>query len=190
MKDLEESTVFLSEKEGREYILNWERSVNVYRQAFHGSTSYNGNNAEKLLDNADSLEKDLQEALLGEDDKLQLAMKFVQTLKDFRAVVHSCFGMRLLDPEYETYINNFSASYRALNISVTVKVHLVEKHLVEFLKMFGETHALGFYSEQAMESFHNESVVDLIDEHQVAVEHPKFGEKLVNVMVRINGKHI
>ena len=111
---------------------------------------YLGNHAEKLLDNVESLESELQQMLYGEDDKLNLAMNFLSVLKDFREVVHSCFGMRDLDPRYAEYIEKFSQSYRMLNISVTVKVHLVESHLVAFLKFFREEHSLGFYSEQVI----------------------------------------
>ena len=138
MMELETSTVFESEKAGRAYLVQWEKSCNVSRTAFHGSTNYNGNNAERLLDKVESLEESL-EGLIVEGEKLALARKFISVFKDFRAVVHSCFGMRDLDPNYEHYIDVFSKSYRALNISVTVKVHLVEAHLAEFLKFFGET---------------------------------------------------
>ena len=133
----------------------------------------------------------MEHMLAGEDDiKLNVAMKYMTTLKDFRSVVHSCFGMRDLDPRYEDNIQKFSSSYRALNISVTVKVHLVERHLADFLKYFGEEHSLGFYSEQAMESLHDELRSDLRDEQMVVKDHPRCGEKLVNLACRVNGKHM
>ena len=189
MKEFERSNVFQSEGEGRTYILNWEKGVGVYRQTFHGSTSYNGANSKKLLENVASLERDLKANLVEEDGRLATAMKFCKAIGDFSDVVDACFGMEL-NPVYETFIQNFSCSYRDLGISVPVKVHLIEKHLSQFLKMFGEEHGLGFYSEQSMESFHNDSKADIIDEKIVPVDHPRHGEQLMNVMVRINGKHI
>ena len=86
--------------------------------------------------------------LEGEAEKLDVALKFLATLKKFAKVVHACFGTRELDPNYEMYIKEFCESYRGLNISLPVKFHLVESHLAEFLKMYGEEHPLGFFSEQ------------------------------------------
>ena len=66
---------------------------------------------------------------------------------------------------------------------------MLESHAVEFLKMKGEKHGLGFYSEQSMESMHyefrEEWGTDKLD-----VKHPNYGQKLLNTTVRINGKHI
>ena len=42
MKELETSLVFPSEKAGREYLVKWEKSANINRTAFHGTTNYTG----------------------------------------------------------------------------------------------------------------------------------------------------
>ena len=42
MKELERSSVFLSEKEGREFLCSWEKGHSIQRTAFHGTTSYTG----------------------------------------------------------------------------------------------------------------------------------------------------
>ena len=52
-----------------------------------------------------------------------------------------------------------------------------------------EKHGLGFFSEQAMESMHKELKVEWGKE-KVDIKHPLYGEKLLNTVVRINGKHI
>ena len=80
-------------------------------------------------------------------------------------------------------------TYRTLDISTSVKVRILETHIVESLKIMGEEHGLGFYSEQAMESMHH----DLLEEwggEKVDESHPRYGEKLKQTMVRVNGKHI
>ena len=58
---------------------------------------------------------------------------------------------------------------------------LLETHAVEFLKIMG--------GQQAMESMHH----DLLEEwggEKVDESHPRYGEKLKQTMVRVNGKHI
>ena len=68
-------------------------------------------------------------------------------------------------------------------------MHLVESHAEEFLKLKGEEHGLGFYSEQAMESMHKELKLEW-GADKVDVKHPNYGLKLKATVVRINGKHI
>ena len=60
---------------------------------------------------------------------------------------------------------------------------------MEFLKSKGEERGLGFFSEQAMESLHKEFKkewgVDRVDKN-----HPSYGDRLRNTLVRLNAKHI
>ena len=80
-------------------------------------------------------------------------------------------------------------TYRALKISIPLKVHLLESPAVEFLKMKSEEHGLGYYSEQAMESMHKELRSEW-GADKVDVKHPRYGENLKKTVVRINGKHL
>ena len=68
-------------------------------------------------------------------------------------------------------------------------MHLLETHAEQFLKMMGEENGLGFYSEQAGESFHHEFKGEWGGE-KVDVKHPNYGERLKRTVVRVNGKHI
>ena len=65
----------------------------------------------------------------------------------------------------------------------------MESHAVEFLKMKGEKHGLGFYSEQAMESMHHELKEEWVAD-KVDVKHENYGQNLRRTVVRVNGKHI
>ena len=98
--------------------------------------------------------------------------------------------MRELKPDYEDDIKIFMDNYRALGLTVTPKVHILEAHTAQFLKMFNENKALGWYSEQAMESCHQELKKELRAEAMVGVDHENYGEKLKNIMVRVTGKHM
>ena len=66
---------------------------------------------------------------------------------------------------------------------------MLETHAEEFLKLKGENHGLGYYSEQAMESMHKELKQDW-GADKVDEMHSSFGPKLRKTVVRINGKHI
>ena len=82
--------------------------------------------------------------------------------------------------------------YRELNISVTVKLHILEAHTTSFLKMYKEKYSLGFFSEQAMQSCHSEMQFELNAEKQVLISHPNYGpkNKMVSLISRVNGKHV
>ena len=102
----------------------------------------------------------------------------------------SLFALFSYKCKYEEYIEIFMTAYRALDLTIPVKFHLLEKHCAQFLKMYKEEHGLGYFSEQAMESCHSEMKRDLLAEKQVSVNHPNYGEKLVNLISRVNGKHV
>ena len=99
-----------------------------------------------------------------------------------------CFGQDLL-PGYRNAICEFSKLYRCLGISISPKVHIVEDHLIEFLKDKGEEHGAGYWSEQAMESCHKDFRNEW-EPNKVPEKHPDYGEKLLNTIVRYNWKHI
>ena len=52
-------------------------------------------------------------------------------MKAFDIVVDRCFGVHL-QGDYAEAIKDFSDKYRALEILVPLKVHLVEDHVVQF----------------------------------------------------------
>ena len=88
-------------------------------------------------------------------DRIVEAMPYIVVLKAFDKVVHSCFGVTLVEG-YKENITMFSKLYRELGITVTPKVHMVEQHITDFMALKGEAAGLGFYSEQAMESVHHD----------------------------------
>jgi hypothetical protein len=108
--------------------------------------------------------------------RMELAEQYVQAFKQFAKVVESCFGQVLM-PGYAPHIDQFMTTYRSLKISIPMKVHLLESHAQEFLKMKGEEHGLGFYSEQW-------------GSEKVDVKHPNHGNNLLTTTVIINGKHL
>ena len=92
---------------------------------------------------------------------------------------------------YEKAIQKFSETYRSLeNMSVTPKIHIVEHHLVDFLKRKQEEHGLGWWSEQAFEAMHSDVKKEWETVKICDPNHPDFAQRLLEFVTRYNAKHI
>ena len=101
----------------------WLKKKGIRRCVYHyqGSASFEGNQAEKLLKNVDSLEQAVM-SQTGQDTIIK-AMPFIQVMRLFKKVVDACFGQALHN-SYPTCINDFMVAYRSLGISIPLKVVL------------------------------------------------------------------
>ena len=164
-----------------------ECGIDISRTCYHGKSSFIGNEARKLLKKVDQLEVRLYQALTG-TDMLPLAQLYMKAFKEFDLV---CFGQKL-DPSYQTHIEEFMATYRSLGISVTLKLHVLERHTKEFLVEVGGEESglgLGYFSEQSFESMHHETEEE--EGRMPLLEtHPQFGPDLEDLVVRMNGKRM
>ena len=177
---------FKSEQEGIKFLDKWMKSVHVEKTVYHGSASFVGGMAVRLLNNLDSLRKTVEEQL--DRDTGSLVLPFIEALDAFNSVRVMCFGQQLV-PGFEEKIEEFSIKYRSLNSSVSLKVHLVESHLQEFLEEKGGYFGAGYFSEQAMESCHYDFGSEW-EGNKVPENHPDYGTKLLRTVVRYNGKHL
>ena len=146
-----ECNLFPTPEEGQAFMDSWfeQPEVNISRTVYHGKASFVGNMAKKILDKIDSLEARLSEALSG-SVKEELGKQYVQAFRQFGVVVDSCFGQSV-HPLFEDHIKTFVTTYRALGISVTLKLHILERHTAEFIHGFGNgQQGLGFFSEQVI----------------------------------------
>ncbi|CAH0547097.1 unnamed protein product [Brassicogethes aeneus] len=128
-------------KEFEAESLAWAKACHAQREVTHGGHGFKGNSCRRLLSNVD---------VLRAKKKLGL-LKYVKAFEDFNEVVKACFGNNL-DENFATYINIFKQSFLDLDIKITPKVHAVFYHITQFCKE--NNMALGFFSEQAMESIH------------------------------------
>ena len=88
---------------------------------YQGSAYFEGNQVEKLLNCVDSLEaKVLREC---SPEIIIKALPYVELLRLFKKVVGACFG-QTRDKNYTTYISQFMKAYRALGISIPLKVRI------------------------------------------------------------------
>jgi len=114
--------------------IDWSDKLHVYQQPYHGDT-FEGNDVRKLQRNLDVLDEILPQHFSA----------YVTALKALRDVNSSCLGLQL-DEYYADVLKHFSESYRKLDISVTVKVHILEKHVKQYIERTNDS--LGTVSEQ------------------------------------------
>ena len=121
VKELERR-VFDTPEEGKNFLDEWMATpgINVSRTVYHGSASFIGNMAQKLLKKVDHLLVKLEQTL--SQDRFVLAKVYVKAFKQFDLVVESCFG-QTLTPRYSDLIKSFMTTYRSLNISIPLKVN-------------------------------------------------------------------
>jgi len=102
--------------------LEWAKKCNVSRKCINdGYSSFVGNDCYKLLNSIDILES---MKCLG-------ICKYVEVFRKLAIVVHGCFSLNL-DSKFKDYIKSFKASYMALGISITPKIHIIFEHVSEF----------------------------------------------------------
>ena len=80
-----------------------------------------------MLNNIDTLQQ------IAEINNIYFIQKYVHILRCLHEIVKSCFGMDL-DPQYDYYIQKFENVYKDLGISITPKVHILIKHVPEFIR--------------------------------------------------------
>ena len=120
--------------------VDWSNKIHVYQQPYHGDT-FEGNDVKKLQRNLDIF-----------DDTLPAHFsEYVTTLKALRDVNSSCLGLEL-DEYYSDVLQHFSESYRKLQISVTTKVHILEKHVKQYIDRTNQS--LGTVIEQVIIFFY------------------------------------
>ena len=113
------------------------------------------------------------------------------TSSTLQKTYHQVQAQLLYQENYENSIIKFSKTYRSLeNMSITPKIHIVEHHIVDFLKMKHEEHGLGWQSEQAFEAMHSDMKKEWQKVQICDPDHPDFGQKLLEFVNRYNARHI
>ena len=112
--------------------------------------------------------------------------KFVDCLRAFKYVKHACFG-KVLREGWEAYITNFEVTYRALDISITPKVHNVFHEVPIFIRKFKKP--IGLRSEQKFESIHHD-MKSTWSWFKRSEGHPDYDEKLTDSTVNYNSFHL
>ena len=118
-KALEKSGVSVRAKD-------WSDQLYITRRHYHGG-QFIGNHCSKLLNEFDKLEN------LLVDSEAYIGIPYVETFRKFKLVKDMCFGFNLCEG-YEVAIDQFKIAYLNLGIPVSLKVHIVFEHVVQFCK--------------------------------------------------------
>lgn len=115
-----EKNVFPTPEEGKEFMDAWMASptVNVCKTVYHGSASFVGDMARKLLKKLGNLEMAVNKL---DPEIVRRATPYINTLERLEAVRVACFGQLVVEG-YANKIKEFSVSYRSLSISIPLKV--------------------------------------------------------------------
>ena len=181
-----EKLCFSCLQDGDNFLDDFFKRYDIKKTVYRGGMSFEGNQARKVLKSVDKLERDIQNNL--DFGTVLKCLPFTECLRKFDKVIDSCFGQEL-DDTFEEKIAEFSSSYRSLDISITTKVHVVETHIVQFLRLKSFVGGLGFFSEQANESVHHDFKLEW-EKVKVSQDNPEYMTKLLNTVVRYASKHI
>ena len=173
---------------GVEWLDDYLKRVNILRKSYQGGHALEGNQSSMFLKKLPVL----TEEIMNQPDTLKIeGLALIESLRCFEKVQQCCFGNELNKDSYEDAIEKFSAAYRALEgIAITPKVHIVEKHVVDFLKRKQEQHGLGWWSEQAFEAMHSDMKKDWERVKINDPDHPDFAQRLLDFVIRYNARHV
>ena len=160
----------------------WLNKIHIKQQNYHNGT-FVGNDCLKMLKNIDTLQQ------IAESCNMFVIQKYIHILRCLYDIVKSCFGMNL-NPQYQYYIKNFENVYKDLGISITPKVHILIRHVPEFIKKHNRS--LGWYSEQALESTHYEFLRNCWEKlgYKRTLGHPDYAQKLMRAVIVYSSKKI
>ena len=155
---------------------NWPTGLYITREDYHGHT-FEGNECNKLLDNLDNLLEIIPQNLIA----------YYDCFVAFREAMHACLGFTL-DPLYREKVDKFKEKYKTLNISVTSKVHIMFRHVPEFMDQHKK--ALGEFSEQVVESSHSK-FDRFLDSYRIKdIFHANYSKQFYRAVMHFNSYHV
>ena len=171
-------------KIGKENAMKWPNKVNVVSALYHGE-KFEGNGCRTLLKSTHILE---DREVMGIHPII--VQPFVAAFQALDKLVLACFGSYPVTGDIPTLLRCFSKAYLALDISVTLKVHVLTAHLIPCLMNLGGQ-GLGMYSTQAGESVHKQFEKNFWAKYKVSsLSHPEYGKRLLDATVEFSSKNL
>ena len=130
------------------------------------------------------------ESILELDGTVETVVKFKDAFSDFNHLVANLFSsskINISDDSVRYLLEAAVASYMKLDITITLKVHMIFNHLEQ---MLSRCHGLGVYSAQAIESSHQEFLDHFWCKYKIeSFTNPNYAQNLIKVCVKFSSKH-
>lgn len=170
---------------GVEKALLWPTKLHLVPSNYHGQ-AFEGNACRMLLEEADKL---LDKEIYGEVGIFQI-VPYVTVFQDMNNIVHAFFSSKKVKIENAyPLIDVLKKSYLAIEVSETLKIHILISHLAKGLS-FLNGDGLGTWSEQAGESIHREFVKFWNKYKLKMIDSPLYGEKLKKAVLDFSSQHL
>ena len=171
-------------KIGRENAMKWPKKINVVPVLYQGE-KFEGNGCRALIKSSHILQ---DKEIMGIQPLI--VQPFVATFQALDKLVVACFDSQPVTGDITSLLRCFSKAYLALEISTTVKVHVLITHLIPCLMNLGGQ-GLGVYSTQAGESIHKYFEKNFWAKYKVnSLSHPEYGKRLLNATIEFSSKNI
>jgi hypothetical protein len=166
---------------GPELAMEWPKILHLPTEKYHGGI-FEGNACRKLVKSSREL--------------VQIGGKkvshYAEAIQSFDALVDHLFSSGKVKMSMDTatiLLEKAIHSYMQLDITVTLKVHVVFCHLFEVLdNSFG--YGLGLFSAQAIESSHREFLHSFWSKYQItSLDNPRYGDQLLKATIEFSSKH-
>ena len=154
----------------------WPKALFITTEEYHGQC-FEGNECSKLLQNLHILQSMLPEEL----------QPFHECFLALRDAMNACFGF-ILDSSFREKVEQFATSYSRLDLSVTAKVHVLTKHVPEFIEKHQKP--LGHYCEQVVEQCHSK-FDKLFNNYKIKdTNHSNYMQHFFRAVMHFNAYHV
>lgn len=171
---------------GLDKALLWPKKLKLIPKSYHGDI-FEGNACRQLLKKADHL----NDPEIYENVGSLRLVPFINTLKAFDKIVHNFFSTKTTNntADLDVYISNLKSAYKATEISMTLKVHVVFEHLKDCLEYL-ENSSLGVWSEQAGEAVHKEFLKYWNRFKILSLDSEDYAIRLQKAVIHFSSSHI
>ena len=120
-----------------------------------------------------------------------LILQYIETFKALNKIVDSCFKIKTDETKkLDALLTEFRKGLLAINVSETLKIHVLLEHLEQCLNFLGENEGLGLWSEQAGEAIHREFLIFWNRRKVKSMENPFYIIRLKKAVVQFSSDHI
>ena len=174
---------------GLERALQFPKMINAVASDYH-SNVFEGNGCREILKKADMM---ANRKILGDDISPLRVSKYIRVFKAMDKIVELCFGIKVVGEESDVVrmLDDLVSSYMDLDISVTLKMHVIFFYLLPALQNpVLKGRGLGIVSGQAGESIHAEFKIFWEKYKIKTLDNPRYGVHFKKAVIEYSSKHL